>query len=259
MEADGTPCAVKVARTVWSRGKSGDHLKGLPIAIGKMYCGDCGNAMVGISGTSRHGNKFYYYSCMGRKAKNGCRKMHEKKDFIEEYVVQKTMRYVLHPNHMRLIAKAVVAQYDKEFNNEKINELERKIEKLDRDIGIYTDKYIELPKHASQKIFEKLELADAQKTDLEIDLAKLRIANRIRYTEDDIMLWLNMFCKGNAADETFRKRMIDVFINSVYLYDDKIVVFYNIHDGGNKQVSYTDMQNATESFIFEKPMQNAKN
>jgi len=30
---DGTPCAVKAARTVWSRGKAGDHIKCLPMAI----------------------------------------------------------------------------------------------------------------------------------------------------------------------------------------------------------------------------------
>lgn len=30
---DGTPCAMKVACTVWSRGKAGDSIKGLPIAI----------------------------------------------------------------------------------------------------------------------------------------------------------------------------------------------------------------------------------
>ena len=30
---DGTPCAVKVACTVWSGGKDGDYFKVLPIAI----------------------------------------------------------------------------------------------------------------------------------------------------------------------------------------------------------------------------------
>ena len=30
---DGTPCAVKAARTVWTGGKSGDNFKGLPIRI----------------------------------------------------------------------------------------------------------------------------------------------------------------------------------------------------------------------------------
>jgi len=33
MYFDGAPCAVKVACTVLSGGKSGDHFKGLPIAI----------------------------------------------------------------------------------------------------------------------------------------------------------------------------------------------------------------------------------
>ena len=30
---EGTPCAVKAACTVWSGGKPGDNLKGLPITI----------------------------------------------------------------------------------------------------------------------------------------------------------------------------------------------------------------------------------
>ena len=32
---DGTPDAMKVARPVWSGGKSGDNFKGLPITIGR--------------------------------------------------------------------------------------------------------------------------------------------------------------------------------------------------------------------------------
>ena len=38
-EFDGTPCAVKAARTVWSGGKSGDYIKGLPIAIWRQISG----------------------------------------------------------------------------------------------------------------------------------------------------------------------------------------------------------------------------
>ena len=33
MAVEGTPCAVKVARTVWSGGKPGDNIKWLPITI----------------------------------------------------------------------------------------------------------------------------------------------------------------------------------------------------------------------------------
>ena len=37
MTIGGTPCAVKVASTVWSGGKLGDDFKELPITIGDNY------------------------------------------------------------------------------------------------------------------------------------------------------------------------------------------------------------------------------
>lgn len=218
---------------------------------GKMYCGYCGSTMIGISGTSKTGDKHYYYGCRGRRLRNGCKKKHEKKDFIEWYVCEQTVNYVLSPTRTQEIAAAVVAQYDNEFNDAKIRELERAINKIERDIDKYTDMLLEVPKAARQRIYDKIELADMQKSDLEIDLSKLRIANGIRYTEDDITTWLKTFCNGDLCDPTFRQRIIDVFVNSIYLYDDRVIVFYNIH--GGKQVSFIDMLNAAESEFDDLP------
>ena len=39
----------------------------------------------------------------------------------------------------------------------------------------------------------------------------------------------------------FRRRIIDVLINSIYLFDNKVVIYYNTE--GGKQVSYMDMSN----------------
>lgn len=219
------------------------------VLSGKLFCGYCGSAMLGVPGKGRHGGIFHYYSCGGRRRHNGCKKKHEKKDFIEWYIVEQTIEYVLTPARMKSIAAAVVAEYDKEFNNSKIKELERMIAKLDRDIEKYVEMLLEAPKAARVKINEKIELFDQQKTDLEIDLTKLRIATGIRYTEEDIMAWLKQFCKGDLFDESFRRRIIDVFVNSVYLYDDRTVVFYNIR--GGKQVSYMEMIDATEQLELE--------
>lgn len=36
---DGTPCEGKLSRTVWSGGKAGEDIKGLPIAIGRKEPG----------------------------------------------------------------------------------------------------------------------------------------------------------------------------------------------------------------------------
>ena len=216
------------------------------LLTGKAFCGYCGETITGVSGTGRHGDIHYYYCCRNRRLRKGCKKAHEKKDFLEWYVVEQTVLYVLTPGRMQEIAAAVVAQYDSEFNSGKVKELERQIAKLDRDIDKYTEMLLDAPKSARPRIYEKIETADMQKVDLEIDLSKLHIANKIRYTEAEIVAWLKLFCKGDLFDMEFRRRIIDTFINSVYLYDDRVVVFYNIR--GGKQVSYIDMLDATEGF-----------
>ena len=92
-----------------------------------------------------------------------------------------------------------------------------------------------------------MEQIGAEKEDAEVDLAKLKVANSIRYTVEDVESWLKSFCKGDLFDMDFRRRIIDVFINSVYLFDDKVVIYYNIKDG--KQISYIEMLDSIEDDI----------
>ena len=215
---------------------------------GKVFCGSCGAAMLGVPGKGKHGDMHYYYSCGNRRRTHTCNKAHEKKDFIEWYVVEQTVQYVLTPERMKQIAVAVVAEYDKEFNSAKVRDLEKRIAKLDRDMDKLIDMLMTAPKAAHPKINKKIELADQQKNDLEIDLAKLRIANGIRYTEADIIAWLKQFCKGDLSDDDFRRRIIDTFVNCVYLYDNRVVIFYNIK--GGKQISYMEMQKSVDGVDF---------
>ena len=39
--------------------------------------------------------------------------------------------------------------------------------------------------------------------------------------------------------EIFLRQILDVFINAIYVYDDKVIIYYNLK--GGKQVSYIDM------------------
>ena len=80
---------------------------------------------------------------------------------------------------------------------------------------------------------------------MESDLVKLRIAHDIRFTEEEVRAWLKKFCAGDLFDPEFRRNIIDVFINSVYLYDDRVIIFYNIK--GGKQVSYIDVAAALDA------------
>ena len=208
---------------------------------GKAFCGKCGSHMVGESGRGKNGDTYYYYACANRKKRHTCKKKNEKKDFIEWYVVEQTVQYVLTPQHIENVAKAIVAQYDNEFSGSKIDECEKQIRQLDRELNKLVDALIDAPKAAHKRIYEKMESLEAQKAAAESDLIKLRIASDIRLTESEVRAWLKKFCTGDLFDPEFRRNIIDAFINCIYLYDDRVIIFYNIK--GGKQVSYIDLEN----------------
>lgn len=212
---------------------------------GKAFCGHCGSHMVGESGKSRNGDVYYYYSCADRKKNHKCRKKNEKKDFIEWYVVEQTLNYVLTPARMRDIAKAVVAEYDKEFSGSKVQEYEKAIKQYERELNKLVDALVEAPKVAHKRIYEKMETLEQQKASMETELVKLRIASDIRFTEEEVRAWLRRFCSGDLFDPEFRRNIIDTFINCIYLYDDRIIIFYNIK--GGKEVSYIDLAESLDT------------
>ena len=43
--------------------------------------------------------------------------------------------------------------------------------------------------------------------------------------------WFSQFRGGSPDDRTFQKRLIDTFVNAVYVYDDKLVLTYNYQHG----------------------------
>ena len=206
---------------------------------GKAFCGYCGERLIGECGKSKTGAMYYYYSCGNKKRHHNCKKKNEKKGFLEWYVVEQTVEYVLTPERIDYIAERVVAKYDEEFNDKGIKDLERQARKLENEINAAVDASLTAPEKVRPRFFEKIEMLETQKADIEMNLATLKIAAGHRYTKEQIVAWLKTFCKGDNLDANFQKRIIDVLVNSVYVYDDKIVIYYNVKDG--KQISYIDV------------------
>lgn len=205
---------------------------------GKLFCGHCGSTMQGISGTGKTGKSWYYYSCRNRR-NHTCDKRHEKKDFIEWYVVEQTVEYVLQPKRLDLIAKAVIEEYKKSFGYSQIEAAEKRLRQLDGQMNKIVDMLLEVPESGRPALYERMEQVGAEKTATEEELSKLKIANKVILSEEDIKKWLKRFCKGDLMDLEFRKQLIDTFVNSVYLFDNKVVIYYNVEDG--EQVSFIEM------------------
>ncbi len=215
---------------------------------GKLYCGYCGSPMVAECGRSARGSVYHYYACSIKKKNHKCKKKNERKDFLEWYVTQQVVQYVLAPTHIDLIAERVVAEYNKEFNDDAVKKLENYLLSINRNIEKAVDALIKTTsKVAIDVINQKLALLETQKTDTEIELAKLRISNKVRITTEEIKTWLQQFCRGDLFDEEFRRRIIDVFVNAIYLYDDKLVMFFNIRDGA--QITYLEMLNSADETL----------
>ncbi len=242
----------KVQRMVKANGRAPAANKAVVdyILQGKAFCGMCGSRMVGESGRSHMGNTYHYYACAAKKKKHTCSKKNEKKVSLEQYIVDQTLRYVLRQSRSREIAKAVVREYDKEFSSGSIAEFERSLRQLDQELNKLVDALIDAPKVAHARIYERMESLEAKKASLETDLAKLKIAAEMRITEVEVLSWLQTFCNGDPEDPSFCQKIVDVFINAVYLYDDRLVVFYNIK--GGKQVTYTSMVEALDKQREEK-------
>ena len=62
-----------------------------------------------------------------------------------------------------------------------------------------------------------------------------------RLTKEQILFWLHKFRGIDISKREHRQRLIDTFINAVYLYDDKIVLTFNFKDG-SKTVTMGDVE-----------------
>ncbi len=65
-------------------------------------------------------------------------------------------------------------------------------------------------------------------------------------TKEHILCYIERYRKINVNDLESRKRLIDTFINSIYLYDDKIVFAFNYKDG-TKSVSLAELEEELSS------------
>ena len=231
-------CQERNEATKRSRGMKTSEVEWL--LRGKLFCGHCGTQMTGDSGTGRANEKHYYYTCHKRKRYKDCDKKSEKKEQLERAVCQKTVEYVLREDRIGYIAERVVEQYEKEFDASIIKEKEMSLIKLDAEL----DKCAESLMHTTvrsvvDRINARAEELEAAKFELEHELAQLRITSKARITVDEIITFLRGFCSGDVEDIQFRRKIVDTFINAVYVFDDKYVVYYNVRDC--KQVTYSDM------------------
>ena len=77
---------------------------------------------------------------------------------------------------------------------------------------------------------ETLLKLEEDKENLEIRIAKEQI-ERPALSKKQIKYWICKFGGINLDDANEKQRLIDVFVNSIYVYNDKMVITFNYQDG----------------------------
>ena len=75
-----------------------------------------------------------------------------------------------------------------------------------------------------------MEDLENQRDTLKTSILQLQLERR-KFTKEEIVEWISKYKYGNINDLDYRKEIIDTFVNSVFVYDDKLVLTYNYKDG----------------------------
>ena len=183
----------------------------------KLFCGHCGSLMVGESGRSATGTVYRYYICTGRKRGQTCHKKLLRKDWIEK-VVAEDVASALTPEMIDKIADLAVQACEEELlHNTEIPSLRAEIRDLESRINKLV-KFIERAPDMDE-VYERLKALKDEKKAAEIRL-KTAEADVVIIEKEHVVFWLNRFLDGNIDDETFRRHIIDLLVNSVTVWDE---------------------------------------
>ena len=205
----------------------------------KLFCGYCGAYLCGESGTSRTGLFHHYYKCVSVKKKRAeCHKKPVKKQWIEDLVVDETMKMVMDDKAIEAIVSMLMDLQDRD--NVNVPLYEQQIREADTAISNLLNAIQQGILTRSTK--GRLEELENRRDELEAKLACEKLA-KPKVSAEFMTFWLHRFRKLDVRQQSHRKMLIDTFINAIFLYDDKMVITFNYKEG-TKAITFAELQEA---------------
>lgn len=226
------------------------------ILSSKLFCGHCSRPMTGEYGTGRNG-KHYYYACSGRKRFKDCTKQNIKKDAIE-YTVAKAAMELLNDETIEYYADLAMKANEEEMKNSTlIPSLEQKIKEIDQSIS----RLLRMVEQGAEShaLTERLNELEKEKRATEKRLLK----EKSTITELDremVVYWLSQFTKGDIDNPEFRRHIIDMLVNSVYVYDcpdgpPELDIGFNLTSGKHTRVTLEECKNGSDLSSYAPPLE----
>lgn len=208
--------------------ENGDYL-----LTGKLFCGHCGSPMVGISGTSKTGAKHYYYICQKKRLEKSCDKKTARRDWIEQKVAEAVKENVMQQEVIDWLLDGYenfLKQHRKDSLLLSYEEDLAGVQKAIKNVMSAIEQGIITPTTK-----ERLVELENDRLQLEANIA-LEKASLVDVPRDHIEFWLHSFMDGNVASKRYQAKLIDAFVQSVYLYDDTLKIVCN-YTGKNNSIT----------------------
>lgn len=206
------------------------------LLTGKIFCGKCGGAMVGMSTCSGYA----YYECSTRKRTKQCDKKSIRKEVIENTILRCTVS-LLTDSVIDDIAEVVAALSRKECSENAelqsvehaLSDVEKRIENIASAIaqGIITP----TTKHM-------LEQAENERAQLLHRKSELQSIGVYPITKEQVIFWLESFRNLDIDSIEDQHTIIDSLVNSVTVFEDGTLhIIYN-SQGKNRTTKCLDLQ-----------------
>lgn len=194
----------------------------------KLFCGHCKEMMTGFSGTGKQGKIYNYHICNDKKAKK-CNKKTVKKDHIEDIVITQC-RKLLTASNISKIAKEVVAICEAERDTSNLRYLKNRLEdnKRKSENALNAILVTDDPRLQEMLCCKISELeTECEQIEKEIKKEESPFPS---LTVPKVKFFLTSLKKGDFNDLKYRRTLIKIFVNRIYLYDDRITITFNSGD-----------------------------
>ncbi len=207
----------------------------------KLFCGKCGSMMVAQAGTSHTGNVYRYYACTQQK-KHKCDMKMLPKEKLENYVVHRTMELISQDDIVDELAQLLYSIQDNE--NSILPVLMRQLQLKEKEIANMVDAIAQGV--ASKALMERLTKCEDEKREIEESYAKESIKTP-NFTVNQYKMALANYRKVNMNTLDGKRKIINTFINAIFVYDDHLKIVYN---GNNKEetISLAALENSSNLF-----------
>ena len=192
---------------------------------GKLFCGCCGSNYKGVSGTSKTGEKHYYYKCTGKD----CDVPNLPARDFESFIASEVADSLLDPDALDMIVQKL-CEYQKKDAPAAAMEPEKKLARIEKQLDALVYNLSQRP--GSDALLNKLDELEAEREELRAEIAISSGDRRPDPLQDPEALkgGIIAFLSGFSFDDTEKhtQRILDAFVRKVVKNDKKILIELNL-------------------------------